>query len=406
MAFVSVEYGYKAARSSAIRFPKGLRILTGAATIAAMVTISGGWIITTLGTLNATMPKLAGSHAMHLMTAPLALATVSPTQNLARQKRDSFVKAYTADAAYSNLDWRRSKVAADAIILADIGPDAVTEYVPVDPASLIELRADRVRRPEPVALAAAHPAKPANGASAQATPATLAAYAATPAASSAAMALATLQPQVGPLSLGEEADADIEEQSASNPFLAPDSIPLPGMKPAAPRRSARNLLAYAPASGATEEAPMPGLSHPLLSHAARNRIAVYDISAATVYMPNGERLEAHSGVGHMRDNPRFVHVKNRGSTPPKTYNLRMREALFHGIEAIRLLPADGKNPFNRDGFLAHTYMLARRGDSNGCVVFRDYPRFLRAFKRGEVRQMIVVASLSQASSPTRIASSR
>lgn len=151
---------------------------------------------------------------------------------------------------------------------------------------------------------------------------------------------------------------------------------------------------------------MPGLSHPLLSHAARNRIAVYDISAATVYMPNGERLEAHSGVGHMRDNPRFVHVKNRGSTPPKTYNLRMREALFHGIEAIRLLPADGKNPFNRDGFLAHTYMLARRGDSNGCVVFRDYPRFLRAFKRGEVRQMIVVASLSQASSPTRIASSR
>jgi len=41
-----------------------------------------------------------------------------------------------------------------------------------------------------------------------------------------------------------------------------------------------------------------------------SRIAVYDISAGMVYMPNGEKLEAHSGRGNMRDNPRHVSVKN------------------------------------------------------------------------------------------------
>jgi hypothetical protein len=120
-------------------------------------------------------------------------------------------------------------------------------------------------------------------------------------------------------------------------------------------------------------------------------VAVYDISAHTVYMPDGQRLEAHSGLGKMVDDPRYVKVKNRGPTPPNTYNLVMRESLFHGVEAIRLLPVDGKNKFNRDGLLAHTYML-RGGleQSNGCVVFEHYDRFLKAFKKGEIRQLVVV----------------
>jgi hypothetical protein len=71
---------------------------------------------------------------------------------------------------------------------------------------------------------------------------------------------------------------------------------------------------------------------------------------------------------------------------------------------VRLLPADGRNPYNRDGLLAHTYMLRRAGDSNGCVVFKDYARFLRAFKRGEVNRMIVVTSMSSSSKPARVAS--
>ncbi|OZA84789.1 MAG: hypothetical protein B7X76_06125, partial [Azorhizobium sp. 39-67-5] len=46
-------------------------------------------------------------------------------------------------------------------------------------------------------------------------------------------------------------------------------------------------------------------------------------------------MEAHSGYGAMFDDPRHVSKKMRGPTPPNVYNLRMREALFHGVEAIR-----------------------------------------------------------------------
>lgn len=125
----------------------------------------------------------------------------------------------------------------------------------------------------------------------------------------------------------------------------------------------------------------------------RSRVAIYDVSGATVYLPNGERLEAHSGIGALRDNPKHAHVKMRGPTPPATYALRMREQRFHGVEAVRLLPVDGVHPLGRDGLLAHSYMLRTPGDSNGCVVFADYPRFLAAFKAGKITHMVVVPTL-------------
>lgn len=120
-------------------------------------------------------------------------------------------------------------------------------------------------------------------------------------------------------------------------------------------------------------------------------VAVYDISAAKVYMPDGSVLEAHSGIGKMADNPRFVHVKMTGPTPPSTYNLRMRESRFHGVEAIRMLPIDGKNPHGRTGLLTHSYLLrGGRAESHGCVAFKDYSKFLTAFKKGKVKQLVVV----------------
>ncbi len=122
-------------------------------------------------------------------------------------------------------------------------------------------------------------------------------------------------------------------------------------------------------------------------------VAVYDISAAKVYMPDGSVLEAHSGVGKMADDPRYVNVKMNGPTPPHTYNLKMRESRFHGVEAIRMLPVDGKNKYGRDGFLTHSYLLrGRQAESHGCVAFKDYERFLTAFKKGKVRQIVVVPS--------------
>ncbi|MGF6177580.1 tlde1 domain-containing protein [Ensifer sp. 4252] len=126
---------------------------------------------------------------------------------------------------------------------------------------------------------------------------------------------------------------------------------------------------------------------------AGNGVAVYDITAAKVYMPDGSVLEAHSGIGKMADNPRYVNVKMTGPTPPHTYNLKMRETRFHGVEAIRMLPVDGKNKHGRDGFLTHSYLLrGGRAESHGCVAFKDYARFLTAFKKGKVRQIVVVPS--------------
>lgn len=124
---------------------------------------------------------------------------------------------------------------------------------------------------------------------------------------------------------------------------------------------------------------------------AGSGVAVYDISAAKVYMPDGSVLEAHSGIGEMADDPRYISVKMRGPTPPHTYNLKLREKRFHGVEALRMLPVDGKNRNGRDGILAHSYLLrGGRAESHGCVAFKDYDRFLRAFKQGKVKQLVVV----------------
>jgi hypothetical protein len=122
--------------------------------------------------------------------------------------------------------------------------------------------------------------------------------------------------------------------------------------------------------------------------------AVYDISAKAVYMPDGTKLEAHSGLGPRLDDPRFVHERMRGATPPHVYDLSMRESLFHGVEAIRLNPIGGEGAIHgRTGLLAHTYMLGPNGDSNGCVSFKDYDAFLRAFKRQQIKRLAVVAKL-------------
>jgi hypothetical protein len=127
--------------------------------------------------------------------------------------------------------------------------------------------------------------------------------------------------------------------------------------------------------------------------ASETRTAIYDISARTVYLPDGRTLEAHSGLGRKMDDPRFVHVRMQGPTPPNVYDLRLREQLFHGVQAIRLTPVNGSRMFGRDGMLAHSYLLGTNGQSHGCVSFRNYPAFLRAFLKGEIKRLVVVARL-------------
>jgi hypothetical protein len=49
--------------------------------------------------------------------------------------------------------------------------------------------------------------------------------------------------------------------------------------------------------------------------------AVYDITAHAVYLPDGTKLEAHSGLGSRLDDPRYAGERNRGVTPPAVYDL-------------------------------------------------------------------------------------
>ncbi len=214
------------------------------------------------------------------------------------------------------------------------------------------------------------------------------------------------------LSPSDDGDAE-QVAAAEDPFSLvltnPDgSIPLPMARPdgvpgslaAAPagrsRSAAEPALAYARTDDDDDDdSDMPTYKKPLSVPVARDGVAIYDISAGTVYLPGGERLEAHSGLGNMRDNPRYVNQKNRGPTPPHTYDLTLRESLFHGVQAIRLTPIGGQGAvYNRDGLLAHTYMLGKRGDSNGCVSFKDYRRFLAAYRRGEIKRLVVVPRLT------------
>jgi hypothetical protein len=129
--------------------------------------------------------------------------------------------------------------------------------------------------------------------------------------------------------------------------------------------------------------------------------AVYDISARAVYMPNGAKLEAHSGFGSLMDDPGHVSERMVGATPPNVYELKPREHLFHGVQALRMIPVGDSDMLGRSGLLTHSYMLGPNGDSNGCVSIRDYDKFLTAFTNGEIKRLVVVPSLGDAVSASR-----
>jgi hypothetical protein len=163
------------------------------------------------------------------------------------------------------------------------------------------------------------------------------------------------------------------------------------------REQQPSLLAYASAdasvtgsiSSALDQNPMRGGSPPY-----DRQTAVYDISARTVYLPDGTKLEAHSGLGSRLDDPRYANVRMQGVTPPHIYELKPREALFHGVPALRLTPIGGEDAiYGRSGLLAHTYMLGPNGDSNGCVSFKDYHAFLNAYHNQGIRRLAVLAKV-------------
>jgi Protein of unknown function (DUF2778) len=183
------------------------------------------------------------------------------------------------------------------------------------------------------------------------------------------------------------------------PYAAPESDvldhepPIPQMSdtPGGPGSYGPWSQDQTAAAGLDFNMPGPGGGTPETT--AEAWMAVYDISAHTVYLPDGTKLEAHSGRGKRLDDPRYVHEPMRGATPPNVYDLALREKTFHGVQALRLKPVGGGNTFGRSGLLAHTYMLGPKGESNGCVVFKNYHAFLQAFQNGQVKRLIVVDNL-------------
>src|SRR6478736_4660819 len=137
------------------------------------------------------------------------------------------------------------------------------------------------------------------------------------------------------------------DRNTSEPEESPTTIavavPLPRSRPAAvnldPPRSEvaqtddRTLLQrlsdlFRPRVTLASMTPEDGISSELPDLASRGYdglTAVYDISAQTVYLPNGLRLEAHSGFGSTKDNPRHVSQRGVGATPPAVYDLKFRE---------------------------------------------------------------------------------
>ena len=164
-----------------------------------------------------------------------------------------------------------------------------------------------------------------------------------------------------------------------------------------PQPSHGSLLSYASADASVtgslpQDADRP--QNPALGGSAPydRSTAVYDISAHMVYLPDGSKLEAHSGLGDKLDDPRSASIRMRGVTPPHIYDLKPREALFHGVPALRLNPVGGEQAiYGRAGLLAHTFMLGPNGDSNGCVSFRDYNAFLNAYRNQGIKRLAVVA---------------
>jgi hypothetical protein len=218
-----------------------------------------------------------------------------------------------------------------------------------------------------------------------------------------------LKPSIGagvPLPRSRPIEAKLEVASAQSAYASagpPDALPA--------RSDDRSLLQklsdLLPTGGirlASLEPNFDGLSHDgpdLAALGYDNQTAVYDITARAVYLPNGTKLEAHSGMGSLMDDPDHVNERMVGATPPAVYDLKPRERIFHGVEALRMIPEDSNATLGRSGLLTHSYMLGPKGDSNGCVSIKRYEAFLKAYKNGEISRLVVVPHLNDAVSASQ-----
>jgi len=198
-----------------------------------------------------------------------------------------------------------------------------------------------------------------------------------------------------PLPRSRPAEANLQLR-ADGPFIPP--VPTSSSVPSDNRTLLQKLADLVPGritlASLEPNGGLGGRTPDLGALGFDNLTAVYDISARIVFMPDGSKLEAHSGMGSLMDDPAHVDKPMVGATPPTVYDLKPRERLFHGVQALRMTPVDSNAALGRVGLLVHSYMLGPNGDSNGCVSVKNYDRFLRAYQNGEVKRLVVVPSLN------------
>lgn len=325
----------------------GVGTVTTAGTIASTAAVAAAWMVST-----------ALNGAPHFKTTPLAL-------EMAALRQSGSERIITAFADLAAAPIRSNDAAAPAPPAVETRA-AEAEFHPPLPRPRTQPSVQAQRE------AAAAPAKPALPQAAAALP--------------AGRVVAGLN-WFDPEPLSAAAPAAAPARTAPRDTAAPPAKPAPAQvaaatraPPAAPRTWLAKLFAPQQPSEASGVSP-------------DGHTAIYDIVAHTVYMPDGMRLEAHSGLGGSMDDPRAVRERARRPTPPNVYNLVLRDGVFHGVQAIRMNPVDDVKMFGRAGILAHPYMLGPSGQSFGCVSFKNYAEFLQAFEQGKVDRMIVVTHL-------------
>ncbi len=313
---------------------RGLGAAAAVGGLVIIVTVTAAWLLNTALVNN---PRIGANISARPFTGPgaLALATSEPSS------------VRTADTSFESR-WARASTSAAPLLALQIADEPAQSAVASAPAS-----AEVAKLTPAVPLPPKRVAEQVN-----------------------VIPLPPARPHVAQLARLEPFGPPIEKftPQAVAPQIVPQAAPQIAMVTPAPEKRA------APVQEAHNKA-FPELD---------SRTAIYDISARTVFLPSGQKLEAHSGLYDKMDDPKYVHVRMRGATPPNIYDLTLREQLFHGVRAIRLNPVDERKMFGRDGMLAHTYMLGPNGQSNGCVSFKDYNKFLQAFLRGEVDRLVVV----------------
>jgi hypothetical protein len=332
-----------------------------------------------------------------------ALAAANPAYDQVAVRGDKLALAAAPDVATATVPLPHAKLRREAVASVPLPQARPMQFTEVEAKLQAEAKPDVAR----VASATATPSPRIVAQAPRHPPSAEATYSLASADPAPRIVVQTPRhPQSGEatsgLASGEEAPpSGVLEQAPRHPHSREATYNLASADVVAPATTGSIGAATKPAVALAPQAPPMKPAAPALAYAnpdvpmRDNHTAIYDIVAHVVYMPDGERLEAHSGLGRMLDDPQYASAKARGPTPPNVYDLTLRSGLFHGVQALRLNPVKDSKMYGRDGILAHTYMLGGSGASFGCVSFKHYDAFLQAFRRGEVNRMVVVPHLQE-----------